>query len=80
MVNSANVWVGANRAYIHKGGEYSPAPANRRRVTMGLYGTQTTTDINQISTEQITNKVIRNGHLFILRGDKIYNAQGQLVQ
>ncbi len=80
MVNSANVWVGANRAYIHRGGEYSPAPANRRRVTMGLYGTQTTTDINQISTEQITNKVIRNGHLFILRGDKIYNAQGQLVQ
>lgn len=80
MVNSANVWVGANRAYIHKGSEYSPAPANRRRVTMGLYGTQTTTDINQISTEQITNKVIRNGHLFILRGDKIYNAQGQLVQ
>ena len=80
MVNSANVWVGANRAYIHKGSEYSPAPTNRRRVTMGLYGTQTTTDINQISTEQITNKVIRNGHLFILRGDKIYNAQGQLVQ
>ncbi|MBR1716173.1 MAG: InlB B-repeat-containing protein [Paludibacteraceae bacterium] len=72
--------VGAYRAYIHRGGEYSPAPANRRRVTMGLYGTQTTTDINQISTEQITNKVIRNGHLFILRGDKIYNAQGQLVQ
>jgi len=36
------------------------------------------TDIDQISNLQspISNKILRNGQLYILRGDKLYNAQG----
>ena len=41
-----------------------------------------TTDIDQITNDQspITNKVIKDGHLLILRGDKTYNAQGTEVR
>ena len=44
--------------------------------------TGTATGINQITNDnwQMTNKIIRDGQSFILRGDKIYNAQGALVK
>lgn len=44
--------------------------------------TGTATGINQITNDnwQMTNKIIRDGQIFILRGDKIYNAQGALVK
>ena len=82
LVNSANIWVGANRAYIHKGGApMNQAPANRRRVTLGVYGTQTATDIDNVTgnPSSVTLKYIENGHLFIIRDGKTYNAQGQLI-
>ena len=83
LVNSANIWVGANRAYIHKGGApMNQAPANRRRVTLGVYGTQTATDIDNVTgnPSPVTLKYIENGHLFIIRDGKTYNAQGQVVK
>ncbi len=83
LVNSANIWVGANRAYIHKGGApMNQAPANRRRVTLGVYGTQTATDIDNVTgnPSSVTLKYIENGHLFIIRDGKTYNAQGQVVK
>ena len=41
-----------------------------------------TTDIDQITNDQspITNKVIKDGHLLILRGDKTYTLTGQEVK
>ena len=83
LVNSANIWVGANRAYIHKGGApMNQAPANRRRVTLGVYGTQTATGFDPVTgnPSSVTLKYIENGHLFIIRDGKTYNAQGQVVK
>ena len=83
LVNSANIWVGANRAYIHKdGAPMNQAPANRRRVTLGVYGTQTATGFDPVTgnPSSVTLKYIENGHLFIIRDGKTYNAQGQVVK
>ena len=40
-----------------------------------------TTDIEEISCEEpISTKILHNGQIFILRGDKAYNLQGQEVK
>ena len=41
-----------------------------------------TTGIGQITTDQtpVTNKVIKDGHIFILQGEKVYTLQGQEVR
>ena len=43
---------------------------------------QIVTGVDQISNDQspITNKVMINGALYIIRGDKMYDAQGQVIK
>ena len=79
LVNS-EAYVGAYRAYIHKEDQVQPAPSYRRRVTLSVNGAQVITDIDQINDPAQMTKYIENGHLFILRDGKLYNAQGQLVK
>lgn len=79
LVNS-DAYVGANRAYIHKQDQVQPAPAYRRRVTLSVNGAQVATDIDLINDPAQMTKYIENGHLFIFRDGKLYNAQGQLVK
>ena len=79
LVNS-EAYVGANRAYIHKQDQVQPAPAYRRRVTLSVNGAQVATDIDLINDPAQMTKYIENGHLFIFRDGKLYNAQGQLVK
>jgi len=78
----------ANRAYVKLSeidyltpSQQQPAPG-RRRVTMNVNGEQVATGMDQITNDQspITNKVLINGELFILRGDKMYDATGRLVK
>ena len=39
------------------------------------------TSVEQVSTAQVQcTKVLRDGQIFILRGEKVYNAQGALVK
>ena len=87
-VNSDNVYVGANRAYLDMTGvpDYpnaAPAPG-RRRVSMAVHGKNAPTGIETIDNSQFTihncQKVLINGQLFILRGEKMYDAKGQLVK
>ncbi len=75
-------YVGANRAYIHKQNLTQPAPVGRRRITLGVNGTQTATDIDNVTgnPSSVTLKYIENGHLFIIRDGKTYNAQGQVIK
>jgi len=87
FVNSDNVKVGAYRAYLDMTGvpAYSNEPqqgnAPRRRVTMAVYGEQVATGIESIQPSEISNqKVLINGQLFILRGEKMYDATGRLVK
>lgn len=84
LVNSDNVYVGANRAYLSMNAvpNYSaaaPAPG-RRYITMSVHNEQTTTDLDALNASEIPVKMIINGQLFILRGEKLYNANGQLVK
>ena len=58
----------------------APVPA-RRRITMNVQNTTVATDLEQIiDADAGVVKVLRNGQLLILRGDKQYNAQGQIVK
>lgn len=85
LVNSDNVYVGDNRAYLHMAAvpEYvsaSPAPG-RRRITMGVHGEQTATGVDNVQGDNVQcTKVLVNGQLFILRGEKMYDATGKLVK
>ena len=85
-VNSDNVKVGAHRAYLDMTGvpAYSNEPqqgnAPRRRVTMTVYGEQTATGVDAINAAEAPVKMMINGQLFILRGEKMYDATGRLVK
>lgn len=52
----------------------------------GSFGTtnapESTEAIDQITNDQspITNKILQNGRIFILRGDKIYTVTGQEIK
>ena len=60
----------------------APAPApGRRRVTMGVQGQQVATGIEDVQGDKVQcTKMLINGQLFILRGEKMYDAKGQLVK
>ena len=85
-VNSANVFVGAHRAYL----DMSRVPAYdsnsmqgnapRRRVVMTVHGPQVATGIDALNTSDAPVKVLINGQLFIIRGEKMFDAKGQLVK
>ena len=79
--NSANKIIGACRAYFDVP-EGAPAlgPVRMRIIA----GTNTATDIDngEWTNGEWTNgrKILRDGQLIIIRGDKEYNAQGQIVK
>ena len=81
---STNVKVGANRAYI-KLAEITPIePAlapGRRRVSMGVIGApQVTTGVGELNADETPIKVMIDGQLYIIRGEKMYDATGRLVK
>ena len=73
----------AGRAYIVYNELANSAPAPGRRVRAIPMGQQTATGIENgelINGENGVQKVLINGQLFILRGEKMYNANGQIVK
>jgi hypothetical protein len=89
FVNST-AYVGANRAYIKLYGDghaltasstSAPQPApGRRRVSMGVQGEQVATGIEGLNVGDQPIKVVIDGQMYILRGDKMYDATGRLVK
>ena len=81
-----NINVPAYYCYVDYEGvlndEPAPAPApGRRRVTMGVQGQQVATGIEDVQGDKVQcTKMLINGQLFILRGEKMYDAKGQLVK
>lgn len=79
-----------NRAYIVMSqvptyADYQAAqtsnPAPRRRVTLGRNAEQVATGIEDVQGDKVQcTKMLINGQLFILRGEKMYDAKGQLVK
>ena len=68
-------YVGANRAYIHKTTNASPAPG-RRQIKLYVAGTEVATGLEQINGTCPDGKFIQDGQLFIRRDGRTYNAQG----
>ena len=74
----------ANRAYVKLSEiDYltnpNPAPG-RRRITMTVNGEQVATDIENLEASEQPVKLLINGQIFILRGEKLYDATGRLVK
>ena len=62
-------------------GEPAAAPApGRRRVTMGVQGEQVATGLENLKASDKPMKLIIDGNIFILRGEKMYDATGRLVK
>ncbi|MEE1095898.1 MAG: chitobiase/beta-hexosaminidase C-terminal domain-containing protein [Paludibacteraceae bacterium] len=80
-----NCGLQANRAYFvateleNLGTAPAPAPSVRR-ISMGVTGQNTATGVDQVQGDEVPTKMIINGQLFILRGEKTYDAQGKLVK
>lgn len=80
-----NLSIPANRAYVKLSeipSAMAPAPG-RIRMTLNVNGApQVTTGMEEITNDQsqMANKVIIDGRLFILRGEKLYDATGRLVK
>lgn len=86
LVSGRAAYVENYRAYIRLAditpSEPTLAPG-RRRISMSVNDTQTTTGVENgelINGENGVQKVLINGELFILRGEKMYDAKGQLVK
>ena len=77
------VYVGANRAYIKLSAISPTEPAlapGRRRISMGVQSQNAATGMDELNASETPVKMLIDGQLFILRGEKMYNANGQLVK
>lgn len=83
LVSGREAYVENYRAYIQLDqilpSEPTLAPG-RRRISMSVNDTQTTTGVENGEANEAPHKVLINGELFILRGEKMYDAKGQLVK
>ena len=73
----------ANRAYfnLNELPEVAPVlPVGARRIALGTNGQNTATGMENVDASAQPVKTIINGQLYILRGEKMYDAQGKLVK
>ena len=85
MAKNTGVKIGQYRCYLQMDEVQpvsSPNPApGRRRITLGVQGEQVATGFESVQGDNVQcTKVLINGELFILRGEKMYDAKGQLVK
>ena len=85
FVNTDNVYVGAHRAYLDMTGvpAYSNEPqqgAPRRRVVMAVNGQNGATGFENINATEKPMKLMIDGKIYILRGEKMFDATGRLVK
>ena len=78
------VQVGANRAYLKLSEvpSYTGVALSPRHRVMGVQGAPSVaTDIDQLQVEEMQNtKLLIDGTLYILRGEKIYDITGKLIK
>lgn len=81
-VDLSSLTVPAYRAYV-KMDEMKPAPApapGRRRITLGVNGEQTATALDNLNASEKPVKLLIDGQLFIIRGERMFDASGRLVK
>lgn len=84
-LTSTGLHVSANRAWVvideHMPSHNTSAPMPGRRImTMNVNSKTTPTAIDQVHSSDAVRKVILDGTLYILRGEKLYDATGRLVK
>ena len=85
-VTGSNCTLKKNRAYIKLEGEGkvpTTAPTlapGRRRIGLGVQGEQVVTGIDNLNAGETPVKVMIDGQMYILRGEKMYDATGRLVK
>jgi hypothetical protein len=52
----------------------------RRRISMSVAGTNVATDVEGVNTSETPRKMMIDGTMYILRGEKMYDATGRLVK
>ncbi|MBQ4394633.1 MAG: InlB B-repeat-containing protein [Paludibacteraceae bacterium] len=72
------------RAYVqmnevHDINTSNPAPG-RRYIIMDVHGQNATTDVDLLNAAEAPVKMIIDGKMYILRGEKMYDATGRLVK
>ena len=81
--NGGDVSIPANRAYVDMN-EPHPASApmpGRKRMTFGVVGAPAvTTAVENAEATTAPRKMMINGKLFILRGEKMFDATGRLIK
>ena len=79
-----NNWLIEKRAYIvlSEVPDYvTPVAQGRRRVSMGFNGTNTATGMEEVNSEELrVKKMLINGQIYILRGEKMYDVTGKVVK
>ena len=87
LVKGREAYINNFRAYIKLGEisttapEPTPGQAPRRRVAMTVHGEQVATGMENVQGDNVQcTKVLIDGQLFILRGEKMFDAKGQLVK
>lgn len=74
----------AERAYLEvseiPGYPTQPAPGRRRLVMNVNNGNQMPTEVENVEVSNAPRKVVINGELYIIRGEKRYDVRGQLVK
>jgi hypothetical protein len=79
----AEAYILSNRAYIDmtKVTNVEPAKApGARRIGLGVQGKDQAQGFENIETGDAPMKVMINGTMYILRGEKVYDATGRLVK
>lgn len=84
-LTSTGLHVSANRAWVVIDEDMPPVNTSspmpgRRIMTMNVNSKTTPTAIDQVNSSEAVRKVILDGTLYILRGEKLYDATGRLVK
>ena len=83
VVYAGSAKILSHRAYINLSAINPSEPAlvpGRRRISMGVQSEQVVTGIDALNVGEQPIKVMINGQIFILRGEKMYDATGRLVK
>ena len=81
LVSGRAAYIANYRAYIKLGSIVPKAAApGRRRVAMNVNGEQVATGFENLNASEKPVKLMIDGNIFILRGEKLYDATGRLVK
>ena len=86
-INQGGTMLKSERCYININStepSRTAVPKNnaRRRVVMGVQGTQVATGLENggLMNDEMVKKVLIDGTMYIIRGEKMYDTTGQLVK